>query len=90
MAGLSGIQMAFQNQTIWHPTFFDHSNTRQQFGIQIPTVKNALFGANLLANLHLRQVLTFFRFYNVYDVAGHHGGGVGARGQCWRRSGITF
>ena len=25
---LFGIQMAFKNQTIWHPTTFDHSNTR--------------------------------------------------------------
>ena len=29
MVGLSGIQMAFENQTIWHPTsFLDHLNTR--------------------------------------------------------------
>ena len=27
MVGLSGIQMAFEYQTVWHPTSYDHSYT---------------------------------------------------------------
>ena len=38
MFGLSCTQMAFENQTIWHPTSFQPFKYQTSLGIQIPTI----------------------------------------------------